>query len=305
MTKFLLKRLGMMLLTLFLITLLTFILMHSVPGGPFTGEKQVSKAVLDALNEKYKLNDPLWKQFFDYVGGLLRFDLGPSFKYQGKTVNDFIENGFPYSAKLGGITLIFVLLASIPMGIISALKNGKWQDMLLMSIATIGVTIPSFVIATGLIYIFSFKLSWTPVYGVDSWKGYILPVIAMGGYSVSFLARLMRSSLLDVMGQDYIRTARAKGISETRVIFKHALRNALIPVVTVLGPTVANLLTGSFVIEKIFAIPGMGGYFVNSVTQRDYTTIVGMTVFYAAFLIAMVFIVDIFYCLIDPRIRYD
>ena len=305
MKKYLIKRMGMMLITLFLITLLTFILMHAVPGGPFNGEKQVSKAVMDALNEKYKLNDPLWKQFFDYVSGLLRFDLGPSFKYQGKTVNDFIENGFPYSAKLGGITLVFVLLASIPMGIISALKNGKWQDMLLMAIATIGVTIPSFVIATALIYIFSFKLQWTPVYGVDTWKGYILPVIAMGGYSVSFLARLMRSSLLDVMGQDYIRTARAKGISETRVIVEHALRNALIPVVTVLGPTVANLLTGSFVIEKIFAIPGMGGYFVNSVTQRDYTTIMGMTVFYAAFLIAMVFIVDLFYCLIDPRIRYD
>ena len=305
MKKYLIKRMGMMLITLFLITLLTFILMHAVPGGPFNGEKQVSKAVMDALNEKYKLNDPLWKQFVDYVSGLLRFDLGPSFKYQGKTVNDFIENGFPYSAKLGGITLVFVLLASIPMGIISALKNGKWQDMLLMAIATIGVTIPSFVIATALIYIFSFKLQWTPVYGVDTWKGYILPVVAMGGYSVSFLARLMRSSLLDVMGQDYIRTARAKGISETRVIVKHALRNALIPVVTVLGPTVANLLTGSFVIEKIFAIPGMGGYFVNSVTQRDYTTIMGMTVFYAAFLIAMVFIVDLFYCLIDPRIRYD
>ena len=305
MKKYLVKRMGMMLITLFLITLLTFILMHAVPGGPFNGEKQVSKAVMDALNEKYKLNDPLWKQFIDYVSGLLRFDLGPSFKYQGKTVNDFIENGFPYSAKLGGITLVFVLLASIPMGIISALKNGKWQDMLLMAVATIGVTIPSFVIATALIYIFSFKLQWTPVYGVDTWKGYILPVIAMGGYSVSFLARLMRSSLLDVMGQDYIRTARAKGISETRVIVKHALRNALIPVVTVLGPTVANLLTGSFVIEKVFAIPGMGGYFVNSVTQRDYTTIMGMTVFYAAFLIAMVFIVDLFYCLIDPRIRYD
>ena len=295
----------MMLVTLFMITLLTFILMHAVPGGPFNGEKQVSKAVMDALNEKYKLNDPLWKQFFDYVSGLLRFDLGPSFKYQGKTVNDFIENGLPYSARLGAVTLVFVLLASIPMGIISALKNGKWQDMLLMAVATIGVTIPSFVVATGLIYVFSFRLGWTPVYGVDSWKGYILPVIAMGGYSVSFLARLMRSSLLDVMGQDYIRTARAKGISETRVIFKHALRNALIPVVTVLGPTVANLLTGSFVIEKIFAIPGMGGYFVNSVTQRDYTTIMGMTVFYAAFLIAMVFIVDLFYCLIDPRIKFD
>ena len=305
MAKYLLKRLGMMFITLFLIILLTFILMHAVPGGPFNGEKQVSKQVMDALNEKYKLNDPLWKQFLDYVWGLIHFDLGPSFKYQGKTVNDFIENGFPYSAKLGAVTLVFVLLASIPMGVISALHNGKWQDMLLMAVATIGVTIPSFVIATALIYIFSFKLGWTPVYGVDSWKGYILPVIALGGYSVSFLARLMRSSLLDVLGQDYIRTARAKGISESRVIYKHAMRNALIPVVTVLGPTVANLLTGSFVIEKIFAIPGMGGYFVNGVAQRDYTTIVGMTVFYAAFLIAMVFIVDIFYCLIDPRIRLD
>ncbi len=305
MRKFILKRIAMSIVTLFLIILLTFILMHAVPGGPFTSDKQVSKAVMDALNEKYKLNDPLWKQFLDYLSGLLRFDLGPSFKYHGKTVNDFIANGFPYSGRLGLITLGFVLLASIPMGIISALRNGKWQDMLLMTLATIGVTIPSFVIATMLNYIFSFKLGWTPLYGVDKWQGYILPMIAMGGYSVSFLARLMRSSLLDVMGQDYIRTARAKGISETRVIFKHALRNALIPVITVLGPTVAGLLTGSFVIEKIFAIPGMGGYFVNSVTQRDYTTIMGMTVFYAAFLIAMVFLVDLFYCLIDPRIKYE
>ena len=295
----------MMIVTLFSIALITFILMHTVPGGPFTMEKQVPQAVLDALNEKYKLTDPLWKQFVDYIAGLLKGDLGPSFKYQGKTVNDFIVNGLPYSGKLGLITLIFVLVASIPMGIIAALKNGKWQDMLLMTFATLGVTIPSFVIATGLMYFFSFKLGWFPTYGVEKWQGYVLPMIAMGGYSVSFLARLMRSSLLEVMGQDYIRTARAKGISETRVIVKHALRNALIPVVTVLGPTVANLLTGSFVIEKIFAIPGMGGYFVNSVTQRDYTTIMGMTIFYAAFLIAMIFIVDIFYCLIDPRIKYE
>ena len=295
----------MMIVTLFSIALLTFILMHTVPGGPFTMEKQVPQAVLDALNEKYNLNDPLWKQFVDYMAGLLKGELGPSFKYQGKTVNDFIVNGLPYSAKLGGITLVFVLIASIPMGIVAALKNGKWQDMGLMTLATLGVTIPSFVIATGLMYFFSFKLGWFPTYGVEKWQGYVLPMIAMGGYSVSFLARLMRSSLLEVMGQDYIRTARAKGISETRVIVKHALRNAMIPVVTVLGPTVANLLTGSFVIEKIFAIPGMGGYFVNSVTQRDYTTIMGMTIFYAAFLVAMIFVVDIFYCLIDPRIKYD
>lgn len=305
MTRYLIKRIVMMIVTLFLIALLTFVLMHVVPGGPFTMEKQVPQAVLDALNEKYKLNDPLWKQFVDYIAGLLRFELGPSFKYQGKTVNDFISNGLPYSATLGAVTLVFVLVTSIPMGIVAALKNGKWQDMLLMAIATLSVTIPSFVIATGLMYFFSFKLGWTPTYGVDTWQGYILPMIAMGGYSVSFLARLMRSSLLEVMGQDYIRTARAKGISETRVIVKHALRNALVPVITVLGPTVANLLTGSFVIEKIFAIPGMGGYFVNSVTQRDYTTIMGMTIFYAAFLIAMIFIVDVFYCLIDPRIKYE
>ena len=305
MTRYLVKRLLMMVVTLFMIALLTFILMHVVSGGPFSMEKQVPKAVLEALNEKYHLNDPLWKQFLDYMGGLIRLDLGPSFKYQGKTVNDFINNGLPFSATLGGITLVFVLIASIPMGIVAALKNGKWQDMLLMALATIGVTIPSFVIATGLMYIFSFQLGWTPTYGVDTWQGWILPSVALGGYSISFLARLMRSSLLEVMGQDYIRTARAKGISEGRVIVKHALRNALIPVVTVLGPTVANLLTGSFVIEKIYAIPGMGSHFVNSVTQRDYTTIMGMTIFYAAFLIAMIFIVDIFYCLIDPRIKYE
>lgn len=305
MPRFLIKRIFTMILTLFLIALLTFVLMHAVPGGPFTSDKQVSQAVLDALNAKYNLDDPLWKQFFDYITGLLRFDFGPSYKYQGKTVNDFIVNGLPYSGTLGAVTLVFVLLTSIPMGIFAALKNGRWQDMLLMSFATIGVTIPSFVIATTLLYIFSFRLSWTPTFGVDTWKGYILPCVAMGGYSISFLARLMRSSLLEVMGQDYIRTARAKGISEFRVVWKHALRNAMIPVITVLGPTIANLLTGSFVIEKIFAIPGMGGYFVNSVTQRDYTTIMGMTIFYAAVLITMIFVVDIFYCLIDPRIKYE
>ena len=305
MTKYLIKRVLLMIVTLFMIALLTFCLMHIVLGSPFTSQKQVSQAVMDALMAKYNLDDPLWKQFVDYMVGVLHFDFGPSYKYTGKTVNDFIEGGMPYSGTLVLVTLVFVLLMSIPMGIVAALRNGRWQDMLLMFFATLGVTIPSFVIATGLLYIFSFKLGWTPVYGVDTWKGYILPMIAMGGYSISFLARLMRSSLLEVMGQDYIRTARAKGISEVRIIWKHALRNALIPVITVLGPTIANLLTGSFVIEKIFAIPGLGGYFVNSVTQRDYTTIMGMTIFYATVLVAMIFIVDIFYCLIDPRIKYE
>ena len=177
--------------------------------------------------------------------------------------------------------------------------------MLLMAMATIGVTIPSFVIASLLIYGFSYQLGWLPSFGLDSWKGYILPIITLGGYSISYVARQMRSSLLEVMGQDYIRTARAKGLPESKVILKHALRNALIPVITILGPTVANLLTGSFVIEKIYAIPGLGIHFVNSVNMRDYTTIMGVTIFYATFLLAMVLIVDMFYCLIDPRIKYD
>lgn len=305
MFRFILKRLGMMLLAMFMIILLTFSIMHAIPGGPFTSDKKVSAEVEAALNEKYNLDKPLPVQFFSYLGGILHGDFGPSYKYTGKTVNDFILNGFPVSARLGAVTIVFVLLAAIPMGVLAALKNGRWQDMLMMAFATIGVTIPSFVIASVLIYVFAYKLNWLPTYGVDTWQGYILPVIALGGYSLSYLARLMRSSLLEVMGQDYIRTARAKGLTEWKVVTRHALRNALVPVVTVLGPTVANLLTGSFVVEKIFAIPGLGVYFVNSVSQRDYTTIMGVTIFYAAFLMAMVLLVDVFYCMIDPRIKFD
>lgn len=305
MGKFILKRVGMMLVAMFMITLVTFSIMHAIPGGPFTSDRQVSEDVKAALDAKYNLDAPLYEQFFDYLGGVLQGDLGPSYKYTGMQVNDFIASGFPVSAKLGVVTILFVLLTSLPMGILAAVKSGKWQDMGVMALATIGVTIPSFVIASVLIYVFAYQLNWVPTFGVDTWKGYILPVIALGGYSVSYMARLMRSSLLEVMGQDYIRTARAKGLNETQVITRHALRNAMVPVITVLGPTVANLLTGSFVVEKIFAIPGLGVHFVNSVSQRDYTTIMGVTIFYAAFLMAMILLVDIFYCLIDPRIQLD
>ena len=305
MLKYVLKRILSALVTIFFIITITFFLMKAIPGNPFAAEKMPNPEIEAAMMAKYGLDQPMPVQFVKYLGNLLHGDFGPSYKYTGKTVNDFIATGAPVSAKLGLVTLVFVLLTSIPMGILAALKNGKWQDMLLMAIATIGVTIPSFVIASMLIYVFSFKLNVLPTFGLDSWKSYILPVIAMGGYSVSYLARLMRSSLLEVMGQDYIRTARAKGLTEFAVVTKHALRNALIPVITVLGPTVAGLLTGSFVVEKIFAIPGIGYYFVNSVTQRDYTTIMGVTIFFAAFLMAMVLLVDIFYCLIDPRIKFD
>ncbi len=305
MFRYILKRIAMTFLTLFIIILLTFIFMHAVPGGPFTREKQLPPKVQEALNQKYHLDDPLPKQFIDYLKGLVRLDLGPSFKYQGKSVNDFIREGFPVSAKLGLITLVFIVLIALPLGILAAIKNGRWQDAFVMTLATLGVTIPSFVIATALIYFFSFRLELLPTFGLDSWQGYILPVIALGGYSISFIARLMRSSLLEVMKQDYIRTARMKGQTEFKVITHHALRNALIPVITILGPTVAGLLTGSFVIEKIFAIPGMGVYFVDSVAQRDYTAIMGMTIFYATFLIVMIFLVDMFYMMVDPRIKYE
>ena len=305
MVKYFAKRLGMMLAAMLAIIVLTFCLMHAVPGGPFTSDRKATPEVEAALNEKFGLNDPLPVQLLRYMDGLLHGDFGPSYKYSGKTVNDFIETFFPVSAKIGLITVVFVLLAAIPMGIFAAVKNGKWQDMLIMAVATIGVTIPSFVIASLLIYFFSYQLGWTPAFWDWSAAGYILPVVALGGYSVSYLARLMRSSLLEVMGQDYIRTARAKGLSEFQVITRHALRNALLPIITVLGPTVAGLLTGSFVIETIFAIPGLGKWFVNGVSQRDYTTIMGITIFYAAFLMAMTLIVDIFYCLIDPRIKYE
>lgn len=305
MTSYILKRMTMMFLTLLMIVILTFFLMHAIPGGPFTAQRELPPEVEAALVEKYNLNDPLLKQLGDYIINLAHGDLGPSFKYPGMSVNDFIREGFPVSGRLGLVTILFVLFASIPMGILAALKSGKWQDMLTMLIATIGVTIPSFVIATLMIYVFSFKLDWLPAFGLESPKHYILPVIALGGYSLSFMARLMRSSLLEVLDQDYIRTARAKGLSEFKVITKHALRNALIPVITILGPTVAGLLTGSFVIEKIFALPGMGQHFVTSITNRDYTTILGITIFYATFLVVMIFVVDMFYILIDPRIKYN
>ncbi len=305
MSRYIFKRMGMMILTLLLISVLVFFLMHAIPGGPFTAERELPPEVEAALNEKYSLDDSLPKQLINYMGGLLKGDLGPSFKYPGMRVNDFIREGFPVSAKLGLITILFVLAASIPLGIVAALKNGKWQDILTMIIATIGVTIPSFVIATLLMYVFSHRLGWLPAFGFDKPSGYILPVIALGGYSMSFLARLMRSSLLEVMGQDYIRTARAKGLTEFNIVVHHALRNAMIPVVTILGPTIAALLTGSFVIEKIFALPGMGKHFVTSITNRDYTTILGITIFYATFLVVMIFLVDMFYVLIDPRIKYE
>lgn len=298
-----LKRVFSALLTILLITTLTFIMMHSIPGGPFTREKEIPAEILKALNEKYNLDAPLHEQYFDYMKGLLKFDLGPSFSKTGTTVNELLAAGFPASAKIGGLASILIVALGIPLGIISALKQNKPIDYFVMFMATLGVTIPSFVMATLIIYVFAGVLHWLPSFGIETPLGYIGPVLALAGYSLSFVSRLTRSSMLEVLRQDYIRTARANGIREFKVLAKHAVRNALIPVVTYVGPMVAGIMTGSFVIEKIFAIPGMGRYFVDSVGNRDYTTIVGMTVFYSVFYIVMILFVDLLYGFIDPRIK--
>ncbi|MFT9496017.1 ABC transporter permease [Anaerosolibacter sp.] len=303
MGRFLLNRVVSMFVTLWLVITLTFFLMHAIPGGPFTREKALPPAVIKALEAKYNLDQPLWNQYTDYLGGIMKGDLGPSFQKVGVKVTDMIKAGFPVSGKMGGMSVFFILLLGVPAGIISALKNGKWQDQTIRVLATLGITIPGFVLATILIFVFSAKLNVLPSFGLKSWKHYIMPVIALSGYSLAFVARLTRSSMLEVLQQDYIRTARAKGLSEFVVIGKHALKNALIPVVTYVGPLIAGILTGSFVVERIFAIPGMGKYFVESVGNRDYTVLMGMTVFYALFLVIMVLVVDLLYGLIDPRIK--
>jgi len=303
--RYIIHRVISMVLTIFFIVTITFFLMHAIPGGPFTREKPLPEAIIKALNEKYKLDDPVWKQYLDYWKDLFRGDLGPSFQLKHRSVNELISLGFPITARLGLVSIIFTLLLGVPMGIISALRQGKWEDYTTMFLATLGVTIPSFVLATVLIYLFGVVWKVFPVMSSKLTRPieYVMPVVALSGYSLSFIARLVRSSMLDVIKQDYIRTARAKGLSELKVIYKHALKNAVIPVVTYLGPLAAGLLTGSFVIEKLFSIPGMGGYFVNSVSNRDYTMIMGSTIFYSVLLVIMNFIVDIVYVLVDPRIK--
>ena len=305
MGRYVLKRVGSMAITLFVIITFTFIMMHLVPGGPFTSEKKLPPEIERALAEKYSLNDPILKQYTDYLTGVVQGDLGPSFKYKGREVTDMIGEYFPVSAQLGGLAIMIILLIGVPIGVISALKQGTWLDSFVMFFAILGVTIPSFVLAALMIYVLGVKLKMLPTSRWASPRHMIMPTLALSAYSIAFIARLTRSSMLEVIQQDYIRTARAKGLSEGVVIFKHALKNALIPIVTYVGPMAAGILTGSFVIEKIFAIPGMGRMFVESISNRDYTVIMGVTIFYATILVVMVFIVDLVYGLIDPRIKVD
>jgi oligopeptide transport system permease protein len=305
MGRYFLRRLFYSLLTILLIATVTFFMMHAIPGGPFTREKAIPDEILRVIEAKYNLDAPLWQQYLDYIKGLITFDLGPSFQKVGTSVNDLIISGFPNTLKIGFFAILAIIIVGVPVGIISALKQNKPIDYIVMFGATLGVTIPSFVLATVYIYVFAGKLGWVPPFGLRNPVSYIGPMIALSGYSLSFVARLTRSSMLEVLRADYIQTARANGLSEFSVVAKHAVKNAIIPVITYLGPTIAAIITGSFVVERIFAIAGIGRYFVESVTNRDYTTIMAVTVLYATLYVFMVLLVDIAYALIDPRIRFE
>jgi oligopeptide transport system permease protein len=306
MIQYIIKRLLAAILSMFLLVTATFFLMHAVPGSPFNpGEqKNIPPEILAQIRSKYGLDDPPFKQYVSYMGKLLQGDLGVSFKKQNYSVNELVMSGFPASAKIGIWAIIVALAIGLPLGIISALKRGGWMDWFSMILATIGIAVPTFIIAMLLLYIFAMRLGWLPVFGWGTWKHMVIPVACLSLSPIAYITRLMRSSMLEVSRQDYIRTARAKGVGEFMVIGKHAVRNAILPVVTYLGPLVAGLLTGSFVIERLFMIPGLGRYFVTAVSDRDYSVILGLTIFYGGFLMICILLVDIAYAIIDPRVRF-
>lgn len=309
MIRFVLKRIGYSVLTLFVLIALTFFLMRLLPGDPFLGEKAVPDNIKQVLVAKYGLDKPVIQQFFIYIGNILHGDFGTSMAYRNREVNDIIGQAFPYSFDLGLRALIFALVAGILLGVVASVNHGKAWDTTSVIIAVIGVSVPSFIMGAVIQYFVALKLQQflgikiLPIGGWNSELSKLLPSFALGLSALATITRIMRTSMLDVINQDYIKTARAKGLSKRLIIWRHAIRNAILPVVTILGPLAANILTGAFVVELIFNIPGLGKYFVMSVQASDYTMISGLTVFYGAILIIANMLVDIAYGFIDPRIR--
>ncbi len=306
MIKYIINRFLISLFTLFVIITLIFFLIRLLPGDPFNSDKNIPAQVKANMLAKFGLDKPLIQQYFIYFSNVItKGDMGPSMKYVARPVSNIITYSFPASAKVGFLVILASVIGGVNLGILSALNQGKFLDRFTMLMATIGVTVPSFVLANLLILFFSLYLKVLPPTGYGQFRHLIMPVIALTGYSMAFITRLTRSKYLEIVQLDYIRTARAKGLKKFKVIFKHALRNSIIPVVTYLGPLIAGVLTGSFVIETIFAIPGLGREFVQSIGNRDYTLILGVSIFYSCLIIACNFIVDILYVLIDPRIKLD
>lgn len=305
MARYVLRRIGSALVILWVIISITFVLMHAIPGGPFTSEKKLPPQVKASIEAKYHLDDPLWKQYADYIGGVVTGDLGPSYKYEGRSVNDIIGESFPVSAQLGLLALCVAIVGGITAGAISAMRPNGIIDYVITFISTLGISVPTFIIGAVLVYVVGFELGWLPV---AMWRGpsyMILPVLTLAAQPMAFIARLTRSGLLDVYRQEYIRTARAKGLGAWNILIRHALGNAILPVITYIGPLAASLLTGSFIVETIFAIPGLGQYFVTSIYNRDYTVILGVTVFYSTLIVVLNIIVDMIYPIIDPRVTTE
>ncbi|WP_370529777.1 ABC transporter permease [Alkalihalobacillus sp. AL-G] len=300
---FIIKRLLFMLLSLLIIITATFGLMRAAPGGPFTGEKELPPAIKENLNAFYGLDQPWYMQYFDYLVSIAQWDFGPSFTYKGQTVNDFINDGFPVSFLLGMEAIFIAVAIGILLGTVAALRHNRWQDYGAMVIAVLGISVPSFIMASILQYYLAMKLNLFPVARWDTFMHSVLPALALASTPLAFIARLTRSSMLEVLSNDYIKTAKSKGLSGQVIVWRHTIRNALMPVVSYMGPLVSAILTGSFVIEKIFGIPGLGMHFVTSITNRDYTVIMGVTVFFSILLLVSILLVDIAYGLIDPRIE--
>jgi len=303
MTKYLIKKAGILLASLFIISTLTFFLMHAIPGDPFVQDKAIPEEILKALHKHYGLDQPLYVQYAKYLKGLITWELGPSFKYQGRTVNQIISEGFPVSLVLGVEALFLAVCGGITLGAIASMKHQRWQDQMTMVIAVLGISVPSFIMASFMQYVLAMKLDLLPVARWGSFSQTIMPAISLAALPMAFIARLTRSNMVEVLQQDYIQTAKAKGLNSITILFKHVMRNALLPVVTYLGPLTAAVITGSFAIEKIFGIPGIGQWFVMSITNRDYTVIMGTTIFFSVLLLLCIFIVDLLYCLVDPRIK--
>ncbi len=303
MAKYIVKRILLAIVTIWAVATLTFFLMNLVPGGPFLSEKAISPQAQAALEAKYGLDKPMFQRYLNYVTSAAHGDFGDSLKQRGRTVMSIITMKFPVSARVGGLSVLVSLTLGIPLGCIAALKRGKMTDSVISVVATCGIAVPSFVICTVMMYFFGVKLGVLPTMGLETAKHYIMPVTALSFYPTAYIMRLMRSSMLDVLGKDYMRTARAKGLAGGKILFKHALRNAILPVVTYVGPMLAYTITGSFVVEKIFVIPGLGGEFIKAINGRDYTLIMGTTIFLATLVIVMNVVVDIIYKIVDPRIK--
>ncbi len=298
---YLVKRLLLALLTIFLVVAITFFVMHAIPASPFSSEKAKSDAVIAALEAKYGFDKPVPVQFLNYLKNILKGDFGLSTGWVGNTVMELILGGFSYSARIGFTAGILALVMGVILGSVAALQRGKALDKIIQVVTTALVSMPSFVMATILLLVFSLQLGWLPSLGNQP-GGLILPIISLSLYPMAYTTRLQRSSMLDALGQDYIRTARAKGVKNSKVIFKHALKNTLTPVITYAGPMMAYILTGSMVVENIFSVPGLGRLFTNSMLRTDYMMIMGVTIFLATMIILMNFIGDILYKVVDPRI---